>query len=290
MQKDKNEENKPTKAYTVGAIALAFLIIGYQTALFIHKAAVSKIISNSDHPDTVFVYTTEVESKATRSATGPKTVRKNSVHSESAKGLREKYGTRRYENFSFNPNDVSKDELMRLGFTSKQAQAIDNYRKAGGRFLRKEDFAKSFVVEDSVYNRLEPYITIPLTDINSADSTEFDGLPGIGPYYASKMVAYRELLGGYSFVEQLLEIPRFDKERFEKIRDLITVGQVRSFPLWKLPEDSLALHPYLNKSVAHGIVLFRNNNPRSEWSVASLRKAGVLSQELADKLERCNLD
>lgn len=35
---------------------MVFLIIGYQTALFVHQAAVMKIAANRDEPDTVYVY------------------------------------------------------------------------------------------------------------------------------------------------------------------------------------------------------------------------------------------
>ena len=38
-----------------GLIALVFLVIGYQAALFLHRSAVLKILSNRDRPDTVFV-------------------------------------------------------------------------------------------------------------------------------------------------------------------------------------------------------------------------------------------
>ena len=43
-------------SFKVGAIALAFLIIGYQAALFTTRAARLRLEANRDHPDTVFVY------------------------------------------------------------------------------------------------------------------------------------------------------------------------------------------------------------------------------------------
>ena len=42
-------------SFVVGSIALVFLIIGYQTALFVHSAAVVGIASHRDDPDTVFL-------------------------------------------------------------------------------------------------------------------------------------------------------------------------------------------------------------------------------------------
>ena len=44
------------RGYLTGIIALVFMIIGYQTALFVHHAAVMKITANRDEPDTVYVY------------------------------------------------------------------------------------------------------------------------------------------------------------------------------------------------------------------------------------------
>ena len=54
---DNNGRVRPTAAsFKVGAIALAFLILGYQTALFVTRAAGLKLAANRDRPDTVYVY------------------------------------------------------------------------------------------------------------------------------------------------------------------------------------------------------------------------------------------
>ena len=42
-------------SFVVGSIALVFLIVGYQVAVFVHSAAVAKIAADRDCPDTVFV-------------------------------------------------------------------------------------------------------------------------------------------------------------------------------------------------------------------------------------------
>ncbi|MBO6081827.1 MAG: hypothetical protein J6P46_02245, partial [Bacteroidales bacterium] len=43
------------RSFTTGANALVFLIIGFETALFVHKAAVARLVADRDHPDTVYV-------------------------------------------------------------------------------------------------------------------------------------------------------------------------------------------------------------------------------------------
>lgn len=297
----KDSKKKPSTSFTVGAIALIFLAIGYQTALFIHRAAVEKIISDRDHPDTVYIYNPVSDEDAQNDGkrlgdhddniSPAKTypVRKYAPHSREALSMREKYGQRSYESFPFNPNTASIEELMRLGFSRKQAESIDRYRRAGGRFRKKEDFAKSYVVADSVYERLEPYIDIPLTDLNKADSTALDALPGIGPWYASEIVRYRNRLHGFSYKEQLMDIKGFDEDKFNKLESLVTLSSPAPYRLWSLPEDSLALHPYIGKKAAHGIILFRENNPQQSWTVDKLLKAGILTAENASKLSRCEL-
>lgn len=66
----------------------------------------------------------------------------------------------RGELFGFDPNTVTREELVRLGFTPRQAQGILNYRAAGKRFYEAEDFADCYTVSDEMYARLKPYIRI----------------------------------------------------------------------------------------------------------------------------------
>ena len=328
---DSSPKGRPSSAsFKVGAIALAFLIIGYQAALVVTRAARLRIEANRDAPDTVYIFSDNAAvqmsdgtedgeagvGRQTRShprlrkregpadvvggrgpatpdglqselpLAHPETLRRNAPHSDFVQNYRRQ--TRRVENFRFNPNTVSVEDLIRLGFSEKQARAIDNYRAKGGRFRRKADFAKSFVVADSVYRRLERYIDIPRTDLNAADSATLDDLPGIGPYYAAKIVSYRAELGGYSHPEQLMDIYRFDREKYDGLKDLVFCSRPEPFDLWTLPADSLRHHPYIRSiHAARSIVLFRDNTPREGWTVEALGAAGILPEEDARRLSRC---
>lgn len=285
-----------SESFIVGVIAIVFLIMGYQTALFIHQAAVMKITANRDEPDTVYVRipmsrdSTADGSYSKASGTEAETVRRYAGHSPRARAVRDNVPRKTVETFRFDPNTVSVEDLCRLGFSPKQAQAIDNYRQKGGRFRRKEDFAKSYVVADSVFRRLEPFIDIPLVDLNVADSAAFDALPGIGGWFATKMVEHRKALGGYSYKEQLMDIYRFDQEKFDGLKDLITVSPENAvpYPLWTLPADSLRAHPYIrNLETAKAIVLYRENTPPDRWTIEALHQAGILSTDSATRLSRC---
>lgn len=308
MEKKSPEKRVSGTTFKIGAIALTFLIIGYQAAVFIHRTAILRIESLRDSPDTVYI--TVAPGMPERPASGkPRnpdiaagagigsspasatrkyadTVRRAAAHSPVVNRVRER--SRKAESFRFNPNTATVEELVRLGFSDKQAASIDNYRKKGGRFRRKEDFAKSFVVSDEIYRRLESFIDIPLTDINRADSAAFDALPGIGPYFAAKMVEQRRRLCGYSNPEQLLDIYNFGEDRYSKLKDLVCCSPPRPYPLWSLPADSLRLHPYIGGwAEARGIVRFRENSPPDSLSAEALGRAGILPADRAERLARC---
>ena len=290
------EKIEKGRGYLTGVIAVVFLIIGYQTALFVHQAAVMKITANRDEPDTIYIYeypdsrSSGARADAAINRVAVEVKRKNADHSDRAAEVRANVPRKTVESFQFNPNTASVEDLCRLGFSPKQAASIVEYRNKGGKFRRKSDFARSFVVSDSIYKRLEPYIDIPLIDLNLADSAAFDTLPGIGGWFASKMVEYRKELGGYSYKEQLMDIWKFDREKYDNLSDLITIdtAYIKPYPLWTHPVDSLRLHPYIrNYETARAIVLFRENNPSDSCTAHALARAGILPPALAHKLSRC---
>lgn len=296
---EQKRKQRVSASFVTGAIALAFLIIGYQTALFVHRAATLKILSGATAPDTVYVIESPAEKVSGVRRPGIDNERKitraerhRAERPESVEKVIRAFTPRTYESFRFNPNTVSVSDLCRLGFTEKQAESIDSYRRKGGRFWRRSDFAKSYVVSDTLFRRLEKFIDIPLVDINVADSAAFDALPGIGGYFAAKIVAYREKLGGYSDIVQLMEIYHLDAEKFAKFSDLIEVGKRPApFRLWSMPADSLRRHPYVRDfRTANAIVLYRNNNPRSSWTVSGLERAGIIDKETATRLSRCVIE
>lgn len=296
MKEKENGRGGLQQSFLTGVIALVFLLVGYQTALLVHRAAVLKIAANRDTPDTVYIYMPtedsfrDVSTQTSEDFPVPTPVRKASSHMLMAQTVRRNLPSKSPQVFRFNPNTVSVEELCMLGFSQRQAESIDAYRRKGGRFHRKVDFAKSYVVSDSMYCRLERYIDIPLLDINAADSAALDDLPGIGGWYASKIIEYRKLLGGFSYKEQLMDIYRFDQERYDKICDLIEVGtdKAEALDLWNLSADSLSRHPYIrNIETAKSIVLYRENTPKAKWTIDALEQAGIIPHEDAFRLRKC---
>lgn len=62
-----------------------------------------------------------------------------------------------------------------------------------------------------------------LIDLNTADVSELDQLPGVGPVLAQRIVDYREKHGGFSTVEELREVDGIGESRFNDLREQVTV-------------------------------------------------------------------
>lgn len=59
-------------------------------------------------------------------------------------------------------------------------------------------------------------------NINTADSTALDSLPGIGPALAQRIIDYRQQHGPFARLEDIMEVSGIGPGTFEKLRDLIT--------------------------------------------------------------------
>ncbi|MDH3463022.1 MAG: helix-hairpin-helix domain-containing protein, partial [Acidimicrobiia bacterium] len=60
-----------------------------------------------------------------------------------------------------------------------------------------------------------------LIDINRADAAELETLPGVGPVLAARIVDYRESVGGFESIEDLLQVAGIGESILASIRELI---------------------------------------------------------------------
>ena len=69
---------------------------------------------------------------------------------------------------TFNPNDLNAQQWEKLGFTSKQAKTILNYKEkiCNGSFTSKEQLSECFAISKQKFTELSPYILLPETAIN----------------------------------------------------------------------------------------------------------------------------
>ncbi|MBC7255890.1 MAG: helix-hairpin-helix domain-containing protein [Chloroflexi bacterium] len=60
-------------------------------------------------------------------------------------------------------------------------------------------------------------------NINTASAAELEALPGIGPTYASRIIAYRQAHGPFKTTEEIMQVQGIGPACYEKIAPYITV-------------------------------------------------------------------
>ena len=78
--------------------------------------------------------------------------------------------------------------------------------------------AKTAEQEDKELNDIQDKIKI-----NTATESELQSLDGIGEKLAKRIIDKRESIGGYTDVEQLLEVEGIGDKIFEQIKNYVTV-------------------------------------------------------------------
>lgn len=123
-----------------------------------------------------------------------------------------------------------------------------------------------------------------LINLNRADSAELVALYGVGAYTAMRILNYRERLGSFAYVEQLLEVKGMDSARFAAIEQDVVVREeeIKRFSLDTVSEAFMRRNPYIGAYAAQGIVIMRSLGVHI--TPMMLYKEKILSLERARKL------
>ena len=213
----------------------------------------------------------------------------------------------------FDPNTVDSLTLLHLGFKPWQAKNMLKYRAKGGKYRKKEDLKKLYGMTDSMYLALAPYIYIKdsivvdsaridsvrmdslpkwksikkdtILNLRTADTTELKLIRGIGSYRAKMIVRYREQLGGYAQVEQIMEARGMDKVIADSILPHFYIDSVvvNKIPINHIRPEVLQRHPYLNFEQAKAIYEYRRKHIRIK-SAEELNKIKGLSPTDVEKI------
>ncbi|MEZ4896401.1 MAG: helix-hairpin-helix domain-containing protein [Saprospiraceae bacterium] len=105
--------------------------------------------------------------------------------------------------------------------------------------------------------------TIQPVDINTPEPLDWEALPGIGPFYAAKIMEYRDRLGGFHTVQQVAETWNLPDSTFRQIQPYLVSSPIyRPMDLNKAEVETLAKHPYLSWKDAKLIVRYREQHGR----------------------------
>ena len=213
----------------------------------------------------------------------------------------------------FDPNTVDSSTLVHLGLKPWQAKNMIKYRAAGGKYRKAEDLKKLYGMTDSMYQALAPYIHIAreekdslrvdsvythtdslpkwpekkdtIFNLRTADTTELKMIRGIGSYRAKQIVRYREQLGGFVSVEQLLEVKGLEDLASDSILqhfvlDSVTVQQMN---VNQAGVQRLAQHPYLRFEQAKALYELRRKKIRLH-SIQDLEAIECIDAKTLEKI------
>ncbi|MFN8252213.1 MAG: helix-hairpin-helix domain-containing protein [Ferruginibacter sp.] len=212
------------------------------------------------------------------------------------------------EMFYFDPNTATASDWQRLGVRDKTIATIEKYVARGGHFYKPEDIGKIWGLHKDEVERLLPWVRIvprdngfaksynqnagtetvkrppAAIDINTADTSAFIALPGIGSKLASRIISFREKLGGFYSIDQLGETYGLADSVFQRIKDRLSAGPatVKQFNINTASADELRQHPYIRFNLANAIVQYRNQHGNFS-SVEEIKKIMLVTEEIYSK-------
>ncbi|QMU27465.1 ComEA family DNA-binding protein [Adhaeribacter radiodurans] len=225
----------------------------------------------------------------------------------------------------FDPNKLTQAEWEKFGLPSYVAKRLLTYRDKAHGFTYKDQIQRIYGFPPELYTQLEPYITLPAKnnnkafayserknersypnypertkptftprpfilrpfDINTADTIQLKQLRGIGSKLATRIVKFRDKLGGFENLEQLREVYGLPAEMVDSLRKYTFVD--KSFQANKVNINAATLaqlqqHPYLGYKLGRHIVAYRTQHgPFS--SLDDLRNIKTLDEATYQKIK-----
>ncbi len=191
------------------------------------------------------------------------------------------------------------DDYDRLFPFVRIARIPDNRQVRSGFYSNTSDNQQVTVKKaDSVYrqNTLQinetavyPYRVKKgtITEINLADSADWSRLPGIGEKLASRIVHFRDRLGGFYQADQVAETFGLPDSTFKKIKPFLILNKpsLQLIDINNASKEILQAHPYIRWQIAQGIIEYRRQHGNFQ-SVDELLQLAQMDPQKFEKMRR----
>ena len=203
----------------------------------------------------------------------------------------------------FNPNTYSLSDWMNLGLSEKQSVVVLKFTSRG--IYSEQDLKRIFVIPDILFELIRDSVVYPerfqnspnqesfkkqakqitLINLNTADTTEFIKIYGVGAFYAKQIIRYREKLGGFFKKEQLFEVWKMTTDAYDKIKDHVFISEkdVKRININSVTIEELKVHPYLKWNQANSIVKMRIQRNGFK-NIEELKESVLIDSETYEKL------
>lgn len=170
---------------------------------------------------------------------------------------------------------ASSDDLQALGLSTENADRIYRKLQSGHKYRSFAELSaetgldsaqlsrfisRSSFKSGNSYQKESPEII----ELNSTDTTALIALPGIGSKSALRIIRFRDALGGFISVNQVLETRGTDSATLARLMPGFTVNLnlVRKININTCSEEELAKHPYVSGRQAKLICAYRKQRDR----------------------------
>ena len=181
--------------------------------------------------------------------------------------------------YPFNPNFISDYKGYLLGMSVEEIDRLHEFRATGKYLNSAQEFQKITGVNDSLlniisvhfkfphqeFNRKNSQVQLPSKpsekkDLNTATRKDFQEIRGIGEVLSNRIVSYRELLGGFSFEDQLNEVYNLPDEVIEKLLlqfEIKAPPQIQKLNINSASFKEILSVPYIDYDLTRKIMDFR---------------------------------
>ena len=203
----------------------------------------------------------------------------------------------------FNPNTYTLSDWMNLGLSEKQSVVVLKFTSRG--IYSEEDLKRIFVIPEVLFELIRDSVVYPerfqntpnqelfkkqakqitLINLNTADTTEFMKIYGVGAFYAKQIIRYREKLGGFFKKEQLFEVWKMTTEAYGKIKDHVFISEkdVKRININSVTIEELKVHPYLKWNQANSIIKMRIQRNGFK-NIEEIKESVLIDSETYEKL------
>jgi len=209
--------------------------------------------------------------------------------------------------YPFNPNFLTDFKAYQLGLSTDQIDRLFAFREKGKFVNSAEEFQIVSGVNDSLLRVISPYFKFPnwtkrktpekkqfktgdhpkvVKDLNTATIEELESIPGVGLKLAKRIIAYRNLLQGYSTNEQLYEVYYLKKETALRLLQYFEIKERPELTKININTASfkqLLQTPYLDYDLTKKICQYRDQNDFFE-SLDDLKKIDSFPIEKFDRI------
>lgn len=230
------------------------------------------------------------------------------------------YNPEKIKDTPFDPNKATFKVLVNAGLDTIIAARIIKYRNSGGEFKFKKDLHKIYGLNKEAYESIAAKVLLPhkpikspaeeikataepaLTatneklrkekkflnfNINEADSVTISKIRGIGPVLSSRIIRYRNLLGGFTDTLQFKEVYGLEAEVLKQLYNSAVIeANFNPIVIHVNTADApqLARHPYISWTIARAIIAYRQQHG-SFLTLDQLQRIKLIDQQTFEKIK-----